>query len=152
MTAVEHILLNISNKWSANAYAVFTMSKGGSDSNNKAIDYYKREIFNKKSEFNTGLRATYYVNNWFHILSELHFATRKDGNQNSASMTKLVLAPTIVTTAERSVWARPHIRFIAEVSRYNNQAMNSLYSPFLQQSGSKRFGTYLGVRTEWWIF
>lgn len=152
LTVVEHILLNLSNKWSLNVYAVYTKSKGGSNSNNKAIDYYQREIFNKKSEFNTGLRATYYFNNWFHILSELHFATRKDGNQNAAAMTKLAIAPTIVPTAERSVWARPHIRFIAEVSRYNNQAMNSLYSPFLQQSGSKRLGTYFGVRTEWWIF
>ncbi|OBW41914.1 Maltoporin precursor [Chryseobacterium sp. MOF25P] len=152
LTLVEHILLNLSNKWSVNAYAVYTQSKGGAESDNKAVDYYQREIFNKKSEFNTGLRATYYFNNWFHLLSELHFASRKDGTQNSASMTKLVLAPTIVPTAERSVWARPHIRLIAELSRYNNQAMTSLYSPFLQQSGAKRFGTYFGVRTEWWIF
>lgn len=152
LTAVEHILLNLSNRWSLNAYAVYTQSKGGSDNDNKAIDYYKRNIFNKKSEFNTGVRATYYFNNWFHILSELHYAVRKDGTQDPASMMKLVLAPTLVPTAERSVWARPHIRFIAEVSRYNDQAMNSLYSPFLQQSGAKRFGTYLGVRTEWWIF
>lgn len=152
LTAVEHILLNLSNRWSVNAYAVFTMSKGGSDSDDKALDHYNREIFNKKSEFNTGLRATYYINNWFHILSELHYASRADGNQDPASMVKLVVAPTIVPTAERSVWARPHIRLIAEVSRYNDQAMNSLYSPFLQQSGAKRFGTYLGVRTEWWVF
>ncbi len=152
LTAVEHILLNLSNRWSVNAYAVFTMSNGGSDSDDKALDHYNREIFNKKSEFNTGLRATYYVNNWFHILSELHYASRADGNQDPASMVKLVVAPTIVPTAERSVWARPHIRLIAEVSRYNDQAMNSLYSPFLQQSGAKRFGTYLGVRTEWWVF
>ncbi|SDR13776.1 maltoporin [Chryseobacterium soldanellicola] len=152
LTAVEHILLNLSDKWSVNAYAVYTQSKGGANSDNKAMDYYKREIFNKKSEFNTGFRATYYFNNWFHILSELHYAVRKDGNQDAASMMKLVLAPTIVPTAERSVWARPHIRLIAEVSRYNDQAMNSLYSPFLGQSGAKRFGTYLGVRTEWWVF
>lgn len=152
LTAVEHILLNLSNRWSVNAYAVYTKSKGGSDSNNKAIDYYGRDIFNKKSEFNTGMRATYYFNNWFHILSELHFATRKNGGQDQASMTKLVLAPTIVPTAERSVWARPHIRFITEVSRYNDEAMSQLYSPFLQQSGAKRYGTYFGVRTEWWIF
>ena len=152
LTVVEHILLNLSNKWSVNAYAVYTQSKGAANSNNKAMDYYKREIFNKKSEFNTGVRVTYYFNNWFHILSELHYAVRKDGTQDPASMVKLVLAPTIVPTAERSVWARPHIRLIAEVSRYNDQAMNSLYSPFLSQSGAKRFGTYLGVRTEWWVF
>jgi len=151
-TVVEHFLWNISNRWSLNPYAVFTKSKGGSTSTGKAMDYYNREIFNRKTEFNTGIRATYYLNNWFHILSEFHYATRKNGTQDAASMMKLVLAPTIVPTAERSVWARPHIRFIAEVSRYNDQAMNSLYSPFLQQSGAKRFGTYFGVRTEWWIF
>jgi maltoporin len=151
-TVVEHFLWNISNRWSLNPYAVFTKSKGGSASNDKAPDYYSREIFNRKTEFNTGIRATYYFNNWFHILSEFHYATRKNGTQDAASMMKLVLAPTIVPTAERSVWARPHIRFIAEVSRYNDEAMNSLYSPFLQQSGAKRFGTYFGIRTEWWIF
>ncbi|WP_137904356.1 carbohydrate porin [Chryseobacterium sp. 2VB] len=151
-TVVEHFLWNISNRWSLNPYAVFTKSKGGSTSTDKAMDYYNREIFNKKTEFNTGIRATYYYNNWFHILSEFHYATRKNGIQDAASMMKLVLAPTIVPTAERSVWARPHIRFIAEVSRYNDEAMNSLYSPFLQQSGAKRYGTYFGIRTEWWIF
>lgn len=152
LTVVEHFLWNISNRWSLNPYAVFTKSKGGSPGNDKAEDYYHREIFNRKTEFNTGIRATYYFNNWLHLLSELHYASRKNGTQDAASMVKLVLAPTIVPTAERSVWARPHIRFIAEVSRYNDVAMNSLYSPFLQQSGAKRFGTYFGIRTEWWIF
>lgn len=151
-TAVEHVLFNLSNRWSLNGYAVFTASKGGSDSNNKAVDYYKREIFNRKSEFNTGVRATYYFNNWFHILTELHYGVRKNGTQDPASMVKLVLAPTIVPTAERSVWARPHIRLIAELSRYNDEAMKTLYSPFLLHSGAKRYGTYLGVRTEWWVF
>nr|WP_314499286.1 carbohydrate porin [uncultured Chryseobacterium sp.] len=152
LTAVEHILLNLSEKWSVNAYAIYTQSKGGAQNNDQAMDYYQREIFNRKSEFNTGVRATYYLNDWFHILSELHYAQRKDGTQDPSSMVKFALAPTIVPTGERSVWGRPHIRLIAEVSRYNDHALFTLYSPFLQQSGGKRFGTYLGVRTEWWIF
>lgn len=151
-TVVEHFLWNISNRWSVNPYLVYTLSKGGSESSNMANDYYGRQIFNKKEDFNTGLRATYYFNNWFHILSELHYASRKDGTQSAATMWKLAIAPTIVPTAERSVWARPHIRLIAEVSRYNDQAMNTLYSPFLQQSGAKRYGTYFGARAEWWVF
>lgn len=152
ITFVEHLLWNISSRWSVNPYFVYTKSKGGSDSNNKAIDYYKREIFNKKEEFNTGVRATYYFNNWFHILSELHYANRKDGTQSPATMWKIALAPTIVPTAERSVWARPHIRFIAELAKYNKQATENLYSAFLQQAGAKKIGTYFGVRAEWWIF
>ncbi|MDO5616304.1 MAG: carbohydrate porin [Cruoricaptor ignavus] len=151
-TLVEHLLWNMSDKWSFNPYLIYTKSKGGNSSNDKALDYYGREIFNKKEELNIGIRNTYYFNNWFHILSEIHFASRKDGTQDAATMWKFALAPTIVPTAERSVWARPHIRLIAEVARYNDQAMNTLYSAFLQQSGAKRIGTYLGVRAEWWIF
>ena len=152
LTFVEHLLWNISNRWSVNPYFVYTKSKGGSESNNIANDYYGREIFNKKQELNTGVRATYYFNNWLHILSELHYANRKDGTLPQAAMWKLALAPSIVPTAERSVWARPHIRLIAEWARYNDQAMNSLYSPFLQQAGARRYGTYFGARAEWWIF
>lgn len=152
ITAVEHFLWNYSHRWSFNAYAVYTQSKGGAKSNDIAEDFFGREIMNKKNEFNTGIRTTYYLTNWFHILTELHYAMRKDGKQPQAEMYKFVLAPTLVPTAERSVWARPHIRLIAEIARYNDYAKENLYSPFLQQAGNKRIGTYFGVRAEWWIF
>lgn len=148
-TMVEHFLWNISSRWSINPYFVYTRSKGGDVSDNKALDFYDKSIFNKKDEFNIGARATYYYNNWFHIVSELHYATRKDGVQNPATMWKFALAPTIVPTSERSAFATPHIRLIAEVARYNDQAMNTLYSEFLQHAGRKRFGTFFGIRTEW---
>ncbi len=152
ITAVEHFLYNLSKKWSVNGYAVFTQSKGGSSSRNTASDYYGRAITNFKKEFNTGFRATYYLIDWLHLLAELHYATRKDGTQPPASMVKVALAPSVSPTGERSVWARPHIRLIAEIARYNDQAMNSLYSPFLEHSGARRYGVYLGARAEWWIF
>lgn len=151
-TAVEHLLLNLSNKISINPYGVYTHSIGGADTNGKSIDFYKREIYNRKTDLALGTRVFYYVTDWFHLLSELHYTTRKDGYNPQASMVKFVLAPTIVPTAERSPWARPHLRFIAEVARYNDYAKNNSYSPFLEQAGHKRLGTYFGVRSEWWVF
>lgn len=151
-TAVEHLLLNLSDNFSLNPYAVYIKSKGGADTNGKAMDFYGREIYNSKTDWAVGGRIFYYMKDWFHIITELHYTSRKDGLNPTASMVKFTLAPTIVPTAERSPWARPHIRFIAEVSRYNDFAVNNLYSPFLEQAGHKRFGTYFGVRSEWWIF
>ncbi|MGO4911167.1 carbohydrate porin [Leeuwenhoekiella sp. W20_SRS_FM14] len=151
-TVVEHMLYNVNNRWSINPYAVFTKSKGGAKSADKATDFYGRSIYNRKTDVALGSRFLYYAKDWFHILTELHYTSRKNGNDPTAGMVKFTLAPTIVPTAERSAWARPHIRFIASVARYNDFAQNSLASPFLQQAGSKRFGTYFGVRSEWWIF
>ena len=151
-TMVEHLMLNLSDKISINPYAVYTQSKGGADTNGKALDFYNRSIYNYKTDLALGTRVIYYLTNWFHLVSELHYTARKDSDNPTASMIKFALAPTIVPTAERSPWARPHIRFIAEVSRYNDYAKNAMYSPFLQQAGQKRLGTYFGVRTEWWVF
>jgi maltoporin len=151
-TIVEHLLLNLSDRFSMNPYAVYIKSKGGADTNNMALDFYNREIFNRKTDFAIGSRFFYYAKDWFHILTELHYTSRTDGTYSEASMVKFTLAPTIVPTAERGPWARPHIRFIASVARYNDRAVSTLYSPFLEQAGHERFGTYFGVRSEWWIF
>ena len=151
-TAVEHLMLNLSDRISLNPYAVYTLSRGGAATNGKAIDFYDREIYNKKIDLAVGGRLIYYVTNWFHMITELHYTSRKEGYNPEAQMVKLALAPTIVPTAERSPWARPHLRFIAEVARYNNYAKNAMYSPFLEQAGHKRLGTYFGIRSEWWVF
>lgn len=151
-TAVEHLMLNLSDRVSINPYAVFTKSRGGAVTNNKATDFYGREIYNSKTDLAIGGRLIYYVTNWFHMITELHYTTRKEGYNPQAQMVKFALAPTIVPTAERSPWARPHIRLIAEVARYNDYAKNAMYSPFLEQAGQKRLGTYFGVRSEWWVF
>ncbi|WP_116788271.1 carbohydrate porin [Flavobacterium psychrotrophum] len=151
-TMVEHLMLNFSNRISLNPYAVFTQSRGAGSTKDKATDFYGREIYNYKVDVALGTRVIYYLKDWLHLVSELHYTSRTDGNNPAESMVKVALAPTIVPTAERSPWARPHIRFIAEVARYNNQAKNTMYSPFLEQAGHKRLGTYFGIRSEWWVF
>jgi maltoporin len=149
----ETFLLNLSKKYSLNAYAIYTKSRGASDSLNKAPDYLNKQLlFNRKQDISFGARGTYYFNNWLHLLHELDFAWRKDGTQDFAQMTKFTIAPTLVPTAKRDVWERPHFRLVYSVAHYNQFAAENLYSPYLAQSGTKSWGQYLGVKVEWWIW
>ena len=149
---VEHFLLNLSNMFSLNGYALYTQSKGAAESMNKAPDYFGRPIFNRKTDFATGFRSFIYITNWFHLLNEASFALRKDGDQPAAEMFKFAIVPTFVPTAKRDPWARPHIRLVFSAARYNEFAQENLYSPYLQQTGSKKWGIYFGVKSEWWLF
>ena len=45
-------------------------------------------------------------------------------------------------------WARPHLRFVTSVARYNDYAMETLNSPYLQFVGERRWGYYFGVKEE----
>lgn len=149
----ETFLLNLSQKYSLNAYAIYTKSRGASDSLNKTPDYLgKQMLFNRKQDIAFGTRGTYFIKNWFHLLHELDFAWRKDGTQEFAQMTKLTIAPTLVPTSQRDVWARPHFRLVYSLAHYNSFASDNLYSPYLAQSGSRKFGQYLGAKVEWWIW
>ncbi len=148
----ETILWNINTHYSLNAYAIFTKSRGASDSVNTTPDYNGKLLFNRKTDFAIGARGTWYIKDWFHLLHELNFASRKDGSQDAAQMFKLSMAPTIVPNGKRDVWSRPHFRFVYSVARYNDFAANNLYSPYLAQAGSRRWGHYFGVKTEWWIW
>jgi maltoporin len=152
VAATGQVLWNVSNSYSVNAYSVFAKSRGASDSLNKTPDYMGNMLFNRKTDFTIGARATWYVKNWLHILHELNFASRQDGSQEAAQMVKFSLAPTIVPNGVRSVWSRPHFRLVYSVAKYNKFASDNLYSPYLAQSGSREWGHYFGVKTEWWIF
>jgi maltoporin len=109
-------------------------------------------LFNRKTDFAIGARGTWYIKDWFHLLHEVDFALRKDGTQDPAQMFKLGIAPTIVPNGKRDVWSRPHFRFVYSVAHYNKFAADNLYSPYLAQSGSRRWGHYFGIKTEWWIW
>jgi maltoporin len=153
LALTETFLLNLNEKYSLNAYAIYTKSRGASDSLNKAPDYLgKQLLFNRKQDIAFGARGTYYINNWLHLLHELDFAWRKDGTQDYAQMTKFTIAPTLVPGAKRDVWERPHFRLVYSVAHYNKFAADNLYSPFLAQSGTRSWGQYLGAKVEWWIW
>jgi maltoporin len=146
------ILWNINKNYSVNAYGVFTKSRGASDSLNKTPDYLGKMVFNRKTDFAIGARATWYIKNWLHFLHELNFASRKDGSQEAAQMFKISIAPTVVPNGKRDVWSRPHFRLVYSVARYNKFASDNLYSPYLAQTGSRTWGHYFGVKTEWWLW
>ena len=146
------LLWNVSASYSLNPYVIFTKSRGASDSLNMSEDYNGRLLFNRKTDFAVGARATWYIKDWLHLLHELNFASRKDGTQDPAQMVKFSIAPTIVPNGKRDVWSRPHFRLVYSVAHYNKFAADNLYSPYLAQTGSKRWGHYFGVKTEWWLW
>jgi len=145
------ILYNINSNYSLNAYGIFTKSRGASDSLNKTADYRGKQLFNRKTDFAVGARGTWYIKDWFHLLHELNFSSRKDGVQDPAQMVKFSIAPTLVPNGKRDVWSRPHFRLVYSVARYNKFAADNLYSPYLAQTGSKTWGHYFGIKTEWWF-
>ncbi|MEI6948898.1 carbohydrate porin [Paraflavisolibacter sp. H34] len=151
VAVVEHFLLNLSKRFSLNGYGLFTKSRGAAGYQT-GKDYYGKTTFNKKTDIAAGFRSFVYLSDWFHLLNEVHYTLRRDGDDPYASMLKFTVAPTLVPTGERDPWARPHIRAIFSVAHYNRQARDNAYSAFLQQAGNKSWGTFLGVRCEWWLF
>jgi maltoporin len=152
ITMVDHVLVNVSPKYTINGYGIFTKSRGGSDSLNKAPDFFGRELFNRKTEYAFGVRNNWYITKWFNLITEVHYANRKDGDQPSAAMTKLSIVPTLVPTGKADAWARPQLRLIYSVARYNHFASQNLYSPYLSEIGPEKWGQYIGVRAEWWLY
>lgn len=150
-TAVEHFLLNVHKNFSINGYGVFTQSKGGANTSHKATFFDGSEIYNKKIDFVTGFRSLYYAKNWLHLINEVHYAARKDGNNPTASMWKFSFAPTIAPLGKKNPWCRPHIRLVMSAARYNDYAKDNQYSPWLKLN-NKRWGTYIGIKTEMWLF
>jgi maltoporin len=152
LSIVDEVFINVSEKNFLNGYVIYTKSKGGSDSDNKGITYIGKEVYNRKQDFTVGFRDTHVISDKFHFLSELHYSFRKDGTEEPYAMTKISLAPTLVPTGEKSAWARPQLRFVASLARYNQAAKNNLYSPYLSFAGAADWGYYFGVKAEWWIW
>jgi maltoporin len=151
LAIVEHFLVNLSKKISINGYGVYTHSKGGSSSHHMAKSFNGSMIYNQKTDFVVGARSLYYCTHWLHLISELHFAQRINGTEPAAQMWKFSFAPTIVPLGKNNPWCRPHIRLIYTLARYNDNALKSQLSPFLELN-DKQWGSYLGIKTEWWLF
>jgi len=150
-SVVDQAVLNYNEKNTLHAYAIFTSSKGGADSNHLANSYFGEEVFNKKVDLTFGTRNETILSDYFRLLTELHYSQRTDGENPVASMVKFSLSPVYVPTGGKSTWARPHLRFVASVARYNDFAKETLYSPYLQYAGAEQWGAYFGVKAEWWI-
>ena len=65
LAVTETFLLNLSRHYSLNGYAIYTKSRGASDSLNKTPDYLgKQMLFNRKTDIAAGARGTWYIKNW----------------------------------------------------------------------------------------
>jgi len=151
LSIVDEIKFNTGEQNNLNAYLIYTKSKGAADSNDKAMTFLGREIYNRKQDFSVGLRDIYFITDKFHLISELHYSQRQDGEEDVYRYQKLSIVPTFVPTGQRATWARPHFRFVSSIAHYNNAAKENLYSPYLQFVGKRSWGYYFGVKMEWWI-
>ena len=59
--------------------------------------------------------------------------------------------PRLFHWAKKDPWSRPHIRLVYTLAHYNDYARDHNYSPYLQVN-QKSWGSYVGVKTEWWLF
>ncbi|MGL1887670.1 MAG: carbohydrate porin [Reichenbachiella sp.] len=149
---VDHFLLNLSERMSLNGYVIYNKSKGAASTNGKAETFLGKEVYNSKQDWTVGFKLVNYITDQFHWQTEIHHSRRKDGLDPTNAMTKLSLVPTIAPRGARSVWTRPHIRFVYSVARYNDAARDGQYSPYLDVAGQERWGHYFGVKAEWWTW
>lgn len=138
--AVDHFLWNFGQTLSLNAYGIFGISRGASD-----------EDADRRLNFAVGARTTLYAHNQFHLINELTFQGRKDGERDMGTAVKMSIVPTLVPTGERSFWARPHLRLIYTAGFYNQDARDQMMSAYLQTVGPVKSAHFVGTRAEWWF-
>lgn len=149
---VEDFFVNISSRNALSAYSLLTYSKGAASTNGMADSYFGREVYNRKIDFSMGFRDMHVLTNKFKLLTEAHFSQRMDGTNPWAQCVKVSLAPVFSPTGNPDFWARPEIRLITSLAYYNKFAAETLYSPYLAFVGERRFGYYLGLKAEWWLW
>jgi len=144
---VEHFMWNVGDVTSINGYGTLHYSRG-------STSYAPAEgeaVPNTRLDYSVGARATSYLSDQLHLLTEATFQARKDEDLKTGTAVKLSVAPTVVPSAERSPWARPEMRLIYTVGIYNRAARDQQMSPYTQVIGDTKFAHFLGVRTEWWF-
>lgn len=142
---VEHFMWNVGKLVSVNGYGTLHFSRGGTDTDPAM------EISNNRLDYSFGARATSYISDQLHLITEGTFQARKDEGLDTGTAVKLSIAPTVVPTGERSPWARPEMRLIYTVGFYNQDAVDQVMSPYLRVIGQEKVAHFLGVRTEWWF-
>ena len=157
LEVVEHFLWNISSLVSLNGYGTMHYSRGSTSYVAAVADAMDADaeaavaVPNSRFDYSFGGRSTFYLSDQLHLLTEATFQARKDEGLATGTAVKLSVAPAVVPTGERSVWARPEMRLIYTVGFYNQAAVDQRMSPYLQAIGPKKVAHFLGVRTEWWF-
>ena len=89
LALVNHMVINFSKKYTLNGYIIMTSSKGAADTDHRSLTYFGKEVFNRKLDFTLGARNEHYINDYFHLLSEVHYSQRKDGTNPLVSMLEI---------------------------------------------------------------
>lgn len=156
LEVVEHFLWNVADVVSINGYGTLHFSRGstsyvpgeaaGADPAVPAI-----AVPNNRLDYSFGARATGYLSDQLHLITEATFQARKDEGLATGTAVKLSIAPAVVPTGERSAWARPEMRLIYTLGLYNQAAVDQRMSPYLQAIGPTKVAHFFGARTEWWF-
>jgi len=142
IAAVEHFLWNVGNITSINGYGVIHYSRGGTDND--------LDVPNDRLDYSFGARATTYLSDQLHLITEGTFQARKDEDLDTGTAVKLAVAPTIVPSGERSSWTRPQIRLIYLIGLFNDAAVDQRMSAYPRTVGDEKVAHFVGARTEWW--
>jgi maltoporin len=138
---VEHALVNVSPLLALNGYGVLHYGEGGSGARD-----------DKFTDYAVGAQSTLFLHDQFHLVNEASYQGYRLGDGDPfGNAVKLSIAPTLVPGGKRDVWARPHLRIFYTVAFYDDEAVDKLYSPYLQTVGPESVGHYLGTRVEWWM-
>jgi maltoporin len=144
LEVVEHFMWNVGNLVSVNGYGTLNYSRGSTSAPDPTVS-------NSRFDYSFGARATSYVSDQFHMITEATFQTRKDEGLATGTAVKLSVAPEVVPTGKRSPWERPEMRLIYTAAIYNQAAVDQLMSPYLKTMGPNKVAHFLGARTEWWF-
>ena len=123
-----------------NGYGIFHWDKGATG-----------DVKDKGLDFAVGGRTFLYAHKNFHMINELTFQGRKDGDNPMGTAVKFSIVPTIVPSGKLEAWARPHFRLIYTAGFYNQAAVDQKMSPYLRNVSLARIAQYLGARVEWWF-
>ncbi len=129
---VDHFLVNFNRFLTLNGYGTFHFDKGASgQAQDKVID------------FAVGARSIVYAHKNFHMVNELTFQGRKDGDLDMGTAVKFSVVPTLVPSGELSAWARPHLRLIYTAGFYNQAVVDQKLSPYVSNVSLSPVAHYL---------
>ncbi|MCD0422854.1 carbohydrate porin [Rubrivivax sp. JA1024] len=99
-----------------------------------------------------GVRPVWHITDYFKLQAELGYDRVKPDNLDTATLTKLTIAPTLV--AGRGFWARPELRLFVTHARWNDAARDQwggVAGGTSGRFGSDTNGTTYGFQIEaWW--
>ena len=144
LEVVEHFMWNLENLVSVNGYGTLNYSRGSTSAPDPTVS-------NTRLDYSFGARATSYISDQVHLITEATFQARKDEGLATGTAVKLSVAPEVVPSGKRSPWERPEMRLIYTAVIYNQAAVDQLMSPYLKTMGPNKVGHFLGARTEWWF-